>query len=44
MTLLGPVKTEQEKTTIESLAKNAGATRIDNQLEIDRDAMSGETG
>lgn len=42
VTLRGPVKTEQEKTTIESLAKNAGATRIDNQLEIDRDDMSGE--
>ena len=42
VTLRGPVKTEQEKATIELLAKNAGATRIDNQLEIDRDATSGE--
>lgn len=42
VTLRGPVKTEQEKTTIESLAKSAGATRIDNQLEIDRDVAPGE--
>jgi len=44
VTLRGPVKTSQEKTAIETLAKNAGATRIDNQLEIDRDAKSGEKG
>ena len=42
VTLRGPVKTEQEKTTIEALAKSAGATRIDNQIEIDRDDTSGE--
>lgn len=42
VTLRGPVKTMDERTTIESLAKSAGATRIDNQLEIDRDAKSGE--
>ncbi len=42
VTLRGPVKTQQEKTSIESLAKHAGATRIDNQLEIDRDEPSGE--
>lgn len=37
VTLRGPVETEQEKASIESLARNAGATRIDNQIEIDRD-------
>jgi len=37
VTLRGPVETEQEKTTIAALAKDAGATRIENQLEIDRD-------
>ncbi len=37
VTLRGPVETEQERTSIEALARNAGATRIDNQLEIDRD-------
>lgn len=42
VTLRGPVATEQEKETIESLAKAAGATRIDNQLEIDRDNASGD--
>lgn len=42
VTLRGPVKTQQEKTSIESLAKHAGATRIDNQLEIDRDDPSGD--
>ena len=38
VTLRGPVETQQEKQSIETLAKNAGATRIDNQIEIDRDA------
>lgn len=38
VTLRGPVESEQEKATIETLARNAGATRIDNQLEIDRDS------
>lgn len=42
VTLRGPVKTAQEKTTIESLAKHAGATQINNQLEVDRDVTSGE--
>ena len=37
VTLRGPVKTEQEKASIEALARNAGAARVDNQLEIDRD-------
>lgn len=37
VTLRGPVKTEQEKASIESLARSAGATRIDNQIEIDRE-------
>jgi osmotically-inducible protein OsmY len=38
VTLRGPVETQQEKASIEALAKTAGATRVDNQLEIDRDA------
>jgi osmotically-inducible protein OsmY len=38
VTLRGPVETQQEKVSIEALAKNAGATSVDNQLEIDRDA------
>lgn len=37
VTLRGPVETEQEKTSIESLARSAGATRIENQIEIDRE-------
>lgn len=37
VTLRGPVESEKEKATIELLARNAGAIRIDNQLEIDRD-------
>lgn len=37
VTLRGPVETEQEKASIESLARTAGATRIDNQIEIDRE-------
>ncbi len=41
VTLRGPVQTEQEKSTIGVLAKDAGATRVDNQLEIDRDGTSG---
>lgn len=42
VTLRGPVKSPGEKTTIESLAKSAGAVRIDNQLEIDGDMPSSE--
>jgi len=42
VTLRGPVKSMDEKTTIESLAKSAGAKQIHNQLEIDRDGTSGE--
>jgi len=42
VTLRGPVETQAEKASIEMLAKNAGATRIDNQIEIDRDVASGE--
>jgi hypothetical protein len=38
VTLRGPVETETEKASIEALARSAGATRVDNQLEIDRDA------
>jgi osmotically-inducible protein OsmY len=37
VTLRGPVESDQEKASIEMLARNAGAVRIDNQLEIDRD-------
>ena len=37
VTLRGVVKTPQEKSTIESLAKSAGASRVDDQLEIARD-------
>ena len=37
VTLRGPVKTMDEKTTIEAVASSAGAKRIDNQLEIDHD-------
>lgn len=42
VTLRGPVKTKGERATIESLAKSAGAVRIDNQLEIDGDMPSSE--
>jgi osmotically-inducible protein OsmY len=42
VTLRGPVETAQERTTIATLAKDAGAVRVDNQLEIDGDAPSGE--
>ena len=35
VTLRGPVKSDAEKATIETLAKqNAGSNRVDNQLEI----------
>lgn len=35
VTLRGPVKTEQERATIEALAKRAaGVTEVDNQLEV----------
>lgn len=40
VTLQGPVESAQEKATIEMLARNAGATRIDNQLEIEIDRDS----
>jgi len=42
VTLRGPVETQGEKTSIELLAKNAGATRIDNQLEIDQEVDSSD--
>ncbi len=42
VTLRGPVKTTGEKQAIADLAKSAGATRIDNQIEIDRGIPSGE--
>jgi hypothetical protein len=39
VTLRGPVESEQEKTAIESIAQQApGASRVDNQLEVDPDA------
>ena len=34
VTLRGPVETQQEKATIESHAKHAGAKKITNELEI----------
>jgi hyperosmotically inducible periplasmic protein len=38
VTLRGPVKTEDEKSTIGGYAQNtAGVTKVDNQLEIDAD-------
>lgn len=43
VTLRGTVASEQEKTQIESLARSAGATRIDNQLTIDRDETPNES-
>lgn len=42
VTLRGPVETDQERASIEALARDAGATRIDNQLEIDEDIDSEE--
>jgi hyperosmotically inducible protein len=42
VTLRGPVETQEEKASIELLARTAGATRIDNQLEIDQDVDSGD--
>jgi hypothetical protein len=37
VTLRGPVKTEQEKSTIESKAKQvAGVNRVDNLLEVEK--------
>jgi osmotically-inducible protein OsmY len=42
VTLRGPVESEQEKASIEALARNAGAIQIDNQLEIDRDGDPGQ--
>ncbi len=44
VTLRGPVTSEQERAQMESLARSAGATRIDNELEVDRDDMSGDQG
>jgi osmotically-inducible protein OsmY len=37
VTLRGPVKSEQEKSSIESKAKQvAGVTRVDNLLEVEK--------
>lgn len=43
LTLRGTVASEQERTQIESLARGAGATRIDNQLTIERDEAPNES-
>lgn len=37
VTLRGPVKTEQEKTTIEQHAKAGGASSVVNQLEVEKE-------
>jgi osmotically-inducible protein OsmY len=38
VTLRGPVNSNAEKATVEKLAKNvAGATNVDNQLDVDPD-------
>jgi hyperosmotically inducible protein len=37
VTLRGPVESQAEKDAIESVARSAGAARVDNQIEIDRD-------
>lgn len=36
VTLRAPFETEQEKASSESLARNAGAARVDNQIRIAR--------
>jgi len=37
VTLRGPVKNDQEKTTIVSIArKTAGAKRVEDQIEVER--------
>lgn len=41
VTLRGPVPSEQRRAQIESLARSAGATQIDNELEIDDDMTGG---
>lgn len=37
VTLRGVVETSEEKAAIETISKNAGASRIDNQLEIEKE-------
>ena len=37
VTLRGPVESAQERAAIEAIAREAGATRVDNQLEIDEE-------
>jgi osmotically-inducible protein OsmY len=38
VTLRGPVKTTEEKATVEALARKAsGVKSVDNQLEVERD-------
>jgi hyperosmotically inducible periplasmic protein len=37
VTLRGPVANAEERAAIEAIARQAGATRVDNQLEIDKE-------
>lgn len=37
VTLRGPVATAEESAAIETIARQSGATRVDNQLEIDKE-------
>jgi hyperosmotically inducible protein len=37
VTLRGPVEDADERAAIEAIARQAGAARVDNQLEIDKD-------
>lgn len=43
VTLRGTVASEQQKSQIESLARSAGATQVDNQLTIERDETPSES-
>jgi len=43
VTLRGVVVSSEEKAAIEAISQRAGARRIDNQLEIDRDDAPGAT-
>jgi len=37
VTLRGPVASAEEKAAIDAIARQSGATRVDNQLEIDKE-------
>jgi osmotically-inducible protein OsmY len=37
VTLRGPVQDAEEKAAIDAIARQSGATRVDNQLEIDQE-------